>query len=74
MTEHKNNHVTMNFYMDLMFMLIKELVESFLDDGHHNLCNNDFAWHLKNNGCGRWLFLEMNLVFIGVMAAVVGRS
>ena len=53
---------------------VYELAESFLDDGHHNLCNNDFAWHLKNNGCGRWLFLEMNLVFIGVMAASCGSE
>ena len=28
-----------NVYVDK----IKELVESFLDDGHHNLYNNDFA-------------------------------
>ena len=37
------SHVS-TVYMDLMYVdKIKELVESFLDDEHHNLCNNDFA-------------------------------
>ena len=45
-----------NVYVDKM----KELVESLLADEHYNQCNSDFARHFLINGCGRWLFLEVN--------------
>ena len=67
------SHVS-TVYMDLMFMLTKLrswlslfLMMDIIICVIMTLLNNN--WHLKNNGCGRWLFLEMNLVFIGVMAA-----
>ena len=67
------------FSMDLTFIM-KALVESLLADGHYNQCNSDLLndnWHFKINGCGQWLFLEVNLCCFysfGSWLLVVGRS
>ena len=31
-------------------------------------------WHFLINGCGQWLFLEVNLYSLGSRLLVVGRS
>ena len=61
-----------NVYVDKM----TALVETLLVDGHYTLCNSDFAQCLIN-GCGQWLFLEVNLYCfysLGSWLLVVGRS